>query len=70
MTTAMADLIVFGAKVTTLDDNASAAATAFAIRGERFPEEPSAALRQSGEGGREVGSPGSGDDGSPDPLGG
>ena len=33
---ATADMIVFGAKVTTLDGDASDGATAFAVRGERF----------------------------------
>ena len=36
MTIVTADTIVFGAKVTTLDDDASDVVTAFAIRGERF----------------------------------
>src|SRR5271155_3972843 len=36
MNTVTADMIVFGAKVTTLDDDAPDGATAFAVRGERF----------------------------------
>jgi predicted amidohydrolase YtcJ len=36
MTIVSADTIVFGAKVTTLDDDAADNATAFAVRGERF----------------------------------
>jgi predicted amidohydrolase YtcJ len=36
MTTTTADLIVFGAKVTTLDDVTSDDPSAFAVRGERF----------------------------------
>ena len=36
MTTTTADLIVFGARVTTLDDVTSDDASAFAVRGERF----------------------------------
>src|ERR1700756_77451 len=36
MNTMTADMIVFGAKVSTLHDDASTPATSFAIRGERF----------------------------------